>query len=169
MPLAEVLAWEPVVDALAAQAPVWEPGTTHGYHALTYGYLVGEVVRRVSGRSVGRFFAEEIAAPHDLDFWIGLPEAELPRVSQVLGQVTREETAIDLDTVPEESREALAPYTDPTSLTARSFIIKYLRGNPWLQPWGGNGHPALVGAWDRSPRGGRRGEVRDLMAYAHMW
>jgi len=82
--LDEVLAVTPVVDALAAQAPLWEPGTAHGYHALTYGWLVGEVVRQVSGRSLGRFFADELAAPLGLQFWIGLPEAEEARVAPLL-------------------------------------------------------------------------------------
>ena len=74
-------AWDPVVAALAAQEPFWEPGTAHGYHALTYGWLVGEVVRRVTGRSLGTFFAEEIAGPLGLEFWIGLPAEQEPRVS----------------------------------------------------------------------------------------
>ena len=56
--LAEVLAWDPVVRAIAAQAPNWEPGTAHGYHARSYGWILGEVVRRVTGRSHGRWFAE---------------------------------------------------------------------------------------------------------------
>ena len=76
MPLADLLAWDPMAAALAAQRPVWEPGTAHGYHGRTFGWLVGEVIRRVSGRSVGTFFAEEIAAPAGLDFYIGLPAAE---------------------------------------------------------------------------------------------
>ena len=80
----EVQIWDPVIDALAAQAPFWEPGTAHGYHALTYGYLVGEVVRRVSGRSPGTFFAEEVAGPLGLEFFIGLPAALEPRVSPVV-------------------------------------------------------------------------------------
>ncbi len=79
----EILAVTPVVEALAAQAPLWEPGTTHGYHALTYGWLAGELVRRVDGRRIGRYLAEEIAAPLGLDFWIGLPESEEPRVSRL--------------------------------------------------------------------------------------
>jgi len=69
--------------ALAEQAPSWEPGTEHGYHAMTFGWLVGEVVRRVSGRTVGRFFHEEIAGPLGLDFWIGLPEDQEARVAAV--------------------------------------------------------------------------------------
>lgn len=77
----EVLAVTPVVEALAAQKPVWEPGTAHGYHALTYGWLVGEVVRRVTGRTIGQFFSSEVAAPLELEFWIGLPEALETRVS----------------------------------------------------------------------------------------
>ncbi|MFN3257766.1 MAG: serine hydrolase domain-containing protein [Ilumatobacter sp.] len=77
----DLLAVGPVVEALAAQAPVWEPGTAHGYHALTYGWLVGELVRRVDGRTLGRYFADEVAGPLGLDFWIGLPESEEPRVS----------------------------------------------------------------------------------------
>ena len=73
--LEEVLAWDPMIHALEAQTPVWEPGTQHGYHAVTYGYLVGEVVRRITGRSIGTYFREEIGDPLGLDFWIGLPEA----------------------------------------------------------------------------------------------
>ncbi len=81
VPLEDILAVDPVVEALAAQAPVWEPGTRHGYHALTYGWLAGELLRRVDGRSLGTYFAEEIAGPLGLDFWIGLPESEEERVT----------------------------------------------------------------------------------------
>jgi CubicO group peptidase (beta-lactamase class C family) len=81
---AEALAWEPVIHALEVQAPYWEPGTMHGYHALTYGHLVGEVVRRVDGRSLGTFFHDEIAEPLGLDFWIGLPEELEPRVAPMI-------------------------------------------------------------------------------------
>ena len=66
----QVLAWDPIVDALAAQKPIWEPNTKHGYHALTYGWLVGEVIKRVSGKNIGRFFRDEIgdrARPRPLD------------------------------------------------------------------------------------------------------
>jgi len=66
--------WDTMSAALAAQEPWWVPGTRHGYHALTYGWLVGEVVRRVSGKSVGTFFRDEIAHPLGVDFHIGLPE-----------------------------------------------------------------------------------------------
>ena len=73
--------WDAVVALLAAQAPFWEPGTRHGYHGITFGWLVGEVIRRVSGRSPGTFFRDEVADPLGLDFWIGLPENVEPRVS----------------------------------------------------------------------------------------
>jgi CubicO group peptidase (beta-lactamase class C family) len=69
--------------ALAEQEPNWEPGTAHGYHAVTFGWLIGEVVRRISGRSLGTFFREEIAAPTDLDFWIGLPAELDARVARI--------------------------------------------------------------------------------------
>jgi CubicO group peptidase (beta-lactamase class C family) len=79
----DIMAVTPVVEALAQQAPHWEPGTTHGYHALTYGWLAGEIVRRVDGRPIGQYFAEEVAAPLGLEFWIGLPESEELRVSRL--------------------------------------------------------------------------------------
>ncbi|MFA5885289.1 MAG: serine hydrolase domain-containing protein [Acidimicrobiia bacterium] len=80
--LDEVMAVEPVVRALAAQAPNWEPGP-HGYHARTYGWLTGEIVRRVTGMSLGAWFAAELAAPLGLDFFVGLPEALEPRVARL--------------------------------------------------------------------------------------
>ena len=82
--LEEALAWEPMVRALEAQAPVWEPGTAHGYHATTYGWLVGEVVKRISGKSLGTFFHDEFAVPLGLEFWIGLPAEQQHRVAPLL-------------------------------------------------------------------------------------
>lgn len=84
MSLDDALDWDKVAEALAASAPIWEPGSQHGYHAVTYGFLVGELVRRVSGRSLGTFFAEEVAGPLGLDFWIGLPEDQVHRVSPLI-------------------------------------------------------------------------------------
>ena len=82
--LDEALDWDTVVDALAESTPLWEPGTQHGYHAVTYGWLVGEIVRRVSGKSLGDFFADEVAAPLGLEFWIGLPQEQNARVSKLI-------------------------------------------------------------------------------------
>ena len=76
--------WEKCTSLLAAQEPWWEPGSRSGYHAITQGYLVGEVVRRVSGQSVGQFFASEIAGPMDADFHIGLDPSQDFRVAPLI-------------------------------------------------------------------------------------
>jgi CubicO group peptidase (beta-lactamase class C family) len=76
--------WEKVTSLLAAQAPFWTPGTAPGYHALTQGYLVGEVVRRITGKTLGTVFRAEIAEPLDADFWIGLPASEDGRVADLI-------------------------------------------------------------------------------------
>ncbi|RWF46279.1 MAG: class A beta-lactamase-related serine hydrolase, partial [Mesorhizobium sp.] len=81
---AGMLAWTPYVDALAAMVPLWEPGSRCVYHALSYGHLAGEVLRRVDGRSVGRFIAEEIAGPLGADFHVGLPEPEDARAAEMI-------------------------------------------------------------------------------------
>jgi CubicO group peptidase (beta-lactamase class C family) len=80
----ELADWERCTSLLAAQEPWWEPGTASGYHAVTQGYLIGEVVRRITGVSIGTWFAGEVAAPLGADFFIGLPEAEDARVSVVI-------------------------------------------------------------------------------------
>ncbi len=90
--LDDILGWDGIIAAIAQQAPVWEPGTAHGYHARSYGWILGEVVRRVTGTSLGRFFAEEIAEPLGLDFFIGLPESELHRVAHLYPPVIEPET-----------------------------------------------------------------------------
>ncbi len=105
--LAEVLSWDPMVRALAAQEPVWVPGTRHGYHMRTFGWLVGELVRRVDGRTIGTFWKEEIAEPLGLDFWIGLPESVEPRVARLV--------------LPKEDLAALLRQLGPGLLLARVF------------------------------------------------
>jgi CubicO group peptidase (beta-lactamase class C family) len=121
---AQAIAWEPVVAALAAQRPVWEPGTDVGYHGLTYGFLVGEVVRRATGRTIGRYLADEIAGPLGLDLFIGLPERERHRMSRLdaLPGSLEPPPDVDLSQVPEPMRAWL----DPTSLTLRSYT--------WISP-----------------------------------
>lgn len=76
--------WEQATSLLAAQAPWWEPGTASGYHAITQGFLVGEVIRRVTGRTVGQFFAAEVAGPLGADFHIGLDPSQFGRVANVI-------------------------------------------------------------------------------------
>jgi CubicO group peptidase (beta-lactamase class C family) len=94
--------WDKATALLAAQAPFWAPGTASGYHVLTHGYLVGEVVRRVTGRTVGTVFRSEIAEPLGADFHIGLPAAEDARVAEMIPPATAatpfaEPTAVQLN------------------------------------------------------------------------
>jgi CubicO group peptidase (beta-lactamase class C family) len=140
VPLADALAWDPMVKALAAQQPFWEPGTEHGYHGLTFGWLVGEVVRRVSGRSLGRYFREEIAEPHGLDFWIGLPRPEHHRLSRIVVPEPDPDamSGVDLDDLPEQVRDAFAAFSDPTSLTMRTYDV--------VQPRMDNNDPDVLAA-----------------------
>ncbi len=73
--------WDWMTRELAAQAPWWKPGTASGYHALTQGHLIGEIVRRVTGQSLGTFFEQEIANPLGADFHIGTDDTHVPRIS----------------------------------------------------------------------------------------
>jgi CubicO group peptidase (beta-lactamase class C family) len=84
LPTEALFDWDRMCDALARSEPWWEPGSASGYHAMTFGFLVGEVVRRITGLSLGTFFRREIAEPLDVDFWIGLPEAEHDRVADLI-------------------------------------------------------------------------------------
>lgn len=76
--------WDFMTGRIAAQTPFWRPGERHGYHPVTFGHTLGEVVRRVTGLSLGGFFAAEIAEPLGLDFWIGLPEEIEPRIAPII-------------------------------------------------------------------------------------
>ncbi|MDH4143600.1 MAG: beta-lactamase family protein [Acidimicrobiia bacterium] len=86
VPVGAVTDWDEMVRRLEEEPPFWEPGTRNGYHMLSFGWLVGELVRRTSGRSLGRFFADEVAGPTGAgrDCYIGLPESEHGRVSKVI-------------------------------------------------------------------------------------
>jgi CubicO group peptidase (beta-lactamase class C family) len=105
----EACAWDPVIRALEAQKPLWQPGTEHVYHSITFGYLVGEIVRRISGKTLGTFFADEVAGPLGLNAWIGLPEEQEEKVARIeyANPFTLEEmlagmietTGLDADTV----------------------------------------------------------------------
>ena len=76
--------WDYMCARLAAEAPFWEPGTRNGYHMISFGWTVGELVRRVSGKSLGTFFAENVAGPLGMRYWIGLPEGETPHIAPIL-------------------------------------------------------------------------------------
>jgi CubicO group peptidase (beta-lactamase class C family) len=81
---AELYDWEFMCAALAAQAPWWEPGTATAYHAITQGHLLGEVVNRITGKSIGTFLAEDIAGPLGADFHIGVPDSEFDRIGNLI-------------------------------------------------------------------------------------
>src|ERR1044072_1225175 len=86
--------WAYMTDRLAAEEPFWVPGTRNGYHGFTFGWTVGEMVRRASGKSLGAFFQDEVAKPLGLDFWIGLPEAIEPRVAPMAAYAYKAEQAV---------------------------------------------------------------------------
>lgn len=84
LPVGSFFDWDTMVHALEKQEPWWEPGTKHGYHAFTYGWLVGEVVRRITGKTLGAYFREEIAEPLGADFHIGTPAECDPRIAEII-------------------------------------------------------------------------------------
>ncbi len=109
--------WEKATSLLAAQAPWWEPGTASGYHAVTQGYLVGEVVRRVTGQTLRAFFAETLAKPFGADFHIGLPAEHDQRVSPVVPPppLSEQEPSTDVarKTLGNPPLDARAAWTEP--------------------------------------------------------
>ena len=108
----QVYAWDPVCEALAGQAPEWEPGTRHGYHVRTFGWLLGEVVRRATGRSFGAVLRQELAEPLGLDLHVGLPASEEPRVAPMV--------APEEPSDPRE-REARARFLGPDTRLGRAL------------------------------------------------
>ena len=124
----QFLDWDFAVKTLASQSPAWEPGTTHGYHAGTYGWLVGEVIRRISGKSVGTFFADEVARPLGLDFWIGLPESEEHRVVPMVS-VDLQDEELDQQANTEKRRALLDAARDEDSYLSRPQTTEPLDPN----------------------------------------
>ncbi len=90
-PIEDLYDWSSATARLAVQAPLWEPGSAAGYHSLTQGFLVGEVVRRITGRSLGDFFVDEVAGPLGADFSIGLPAEHDHRVALTVPPSSRDE------------------------------------------------------------------------------
>ncbi|WP_072801670.1 serine hydrolase domain-containing protein [Rhodococcoides yunnanense] len=136
--LEQLLAGTPVADLLAAQSPVWDPSTSHGYHALTYGWLIGEVVRRATGRTVGELFAENIAVPLNLDFYIGLPSEHVGRVAPLVASTPPAPDFLDAITDPDAKAAILArigQMMDPTSLLSRTLSSNGLLPTPNAPAW----------------------------------
>jgi CubicO group peptidase (beta-lactamase class C family) len=123
MTVEEALSWDPVVEALAQQPPAWEPGSQHGYHATTYGWLVGEVIKRVAGKSVGTYFRDEIGDPLDVDFWIGLPEEYEPRVGRLTSMIPPGVTVEMLKNPGDDPiAQMIASFLGPETMLGRSLF-----------------------------------------------
>lgn len=91
--------WKNVIRLLERQSPWWEPGTQSGYHMVTFGYLIGELVRRISGKSIGAFFRDEIAEPLGADFHIGLAQQHDARVAELIAPSSIATPPIDPDSI----------------------------------------------------------------------
>ncbi|WP_151774598.1 serine hydrolase domain-containing protein [Streptomyces abyssomicinicus] len=117
---AEMLDPERTAAATAAQAPAWEPGTDHGYHAQTFGWLLGELVRRVTGVSLGTWLANEVTGPAGIDLWIGLPAAEAARAGRC-GPLPAPDGAGAPGLRARPKRAVAEAQADPRSLTRRAF------------------------------------------------
>ena len=111
LPAAALFDWSAMTDALAESRPWWTPGSQHGYHAITYGHLLGEVIRRIDGRTVGTFLRDEVTGPLHADFFIGVPEEIDARAAVVLPPPPPAEPTI-WDTI----------LADPDSVSGRTFL-----------------------------------------------
>lgn len=121
MAVEDLYDWEKSTSLLAADEPWWEPGTAGGYHAVTQGYLVGEVIRRVTGQSVGKWFAENLAEPLGADFHIGTPAEHDDRVAKV---------------IPPPSLADQLAALDPESIAVRALTNPQLSAEAsWQIPW----------------------------------
>lgn len=157
-----------MTDTLAAEEPWWVPGTKHGYHAFTYGWLVGEVIRRVSGRSVGTYWREEIAGPLGLDFHIGIGQEEDHRIADCLQATTLEDLSGPL----------VKAMQDPTSFTFKAlttppdtFIPGAINSREWraAEIPAANGHGtarAVAGLYAALSMGGELDDFRVMSAPA---
>jgi CubicO group peptidase (beta-lactamase class C family) len=132
--------WDACCQNLAAQTPWWEPGTRSGYHALTQGYIEGEIVRRVTGRTIGTYFREEVAEPLGADFWIGLPASEDDRVADL---VPPPETAL-ADLTPGDAETIAVRTLASVPITALEPRTREWRGSE-IPAGGGIGNARSVG------------------------
>jgi CubicO group peptidase (beta-lactamase class C family) len=135
-PLTDFYDWDRVASRLARQAPMWRPGEKNAYHAMTFGFLAGELVRRASGKSVGRFLAENVAGPLKADVFIGLPEAEEHRVAPLVASANQQ--PFDLAAMPPEARAGVTnPDMKPTLPNDRAWRAAEIPA--------GNGHASALG------------------------
>lgn len=135
-PVSDFYDWETVTTRLARQAPMWPPGEKNAYHAMTYGFLAGELIRRATGLSPGRFLREEVAGPLGADVFIGLPESEEHRVAPLVPSPTQ--APFDLDAMPPEARAGVTnPDMKPTLPNDRAWRAAEIPA--------GNGHATALG------------------------
>src|SRR5216110_2812425 len=112
----DVLDYDAVIRALGAQKPLWPPGTAHGYHARTFGFLLDEVVRRIAGKTLSQYWRDVFAQPLNLDLWIGLPEEENSRVATVYAAKSGK---------PPEPKQFYSDLTKPGTLARKTFTSPY--------------------------------------------
>jgi CubicO group peptidase (beta-lactamase class C family) len=112
----DVLDYGAVIHALEAQQPLWPPGTARGYHARTFGFLVDELVRRIAGKTLSDYWQENFARPLSLDFWIGLPEKENPRMATMYAAKAGKSP---------EPKQFYADLITPGTLARKTFISPY--------------------------------------------
>jgi CubicO group peptidase (beta-lactamase class C family) len=136
LPQEALYAWDTMAGALAAEKPWWVPGADHGYHAVTFGWLVGEVVRRIEGRSLGAYFREEIAGPLDADFHIGFgPELDDRVADLVQGPVVMGDGPSFIEEI----------MNNPDGVTAKAFGNPPIIGAEGTRAWRGAEIPAANG------------------------
>src|SRR5438067_2021643 len=112
----DVLDYDAVIRALEAQKPLWPPGTAHGYHARTFGFLLDELVRRIAGKTLSDYWRDVFAQPLNLDLWIGLPEEENSRVATVYAAKSGK---------PPEPKKFYSDLTTPGTLARKTFTSPY--------------------------------------------
>ncbi len=119
--LEEILSWDPVILALEHQDPIWDPGSRHGYHALTFGWLAGELVARITGTSIGEYFSKHVAGPLGLEFWIGLPADYEDRVSPL--RIAPLSQMGSIDHLDPALIELASKFLTPDSLMVRALTL----------------------------------------------
>ena len=112
----DVLDYDGVIRALEAQAPLWPPGTAHGYHARTFGFLLDELMRRITGKTLSDYWREIFARPLELDFWIGLPEEQNSRVATIYAAKSGK---------PPEPAQFYRDLVTPGTLARKTFTSPY--------------------------------------------
>jgi len=157
--------WATMTAALAEQEPWWEPGTKHGYHAITYGWLIGEVMRRVSGKSPGAYFRDEIARPLGIDCHIGLAASEDERCGQMIQSPPPPPDQVNLFEYAQKNPESVtakAFMNPPTAMKLGAINARAWRG---AEIPAANGHTtgrALARLYGAIARGGEVDGIRIL-------